>query len=188
MEINTYVMLTWFVVALVVALLLKMGRPLTYNNTFPKLWGKLNTDETSQQLFDVYSWTHISHGVLFYFATAMFLGRWGVAYPSLSLFVLIAVILEALWEIVENSDYVVNRYRSQTVSLGYFGDSVVNTLGDLMCCTLGVLMGYYLPPVLSLGYVAASEIILGALIKDNVVLNVLMLVYPIESIKRWQST
>ncbi len=183
MEAKTSLLLTSSVVALTVAIMLKMGRPLSYKNAFPKLWGSLHTDETSQQLFDVYSWTHISHGILFYFATAALLK----STPSFPLSLLIAVSLEAIWEIAENSDYIINKYRSQTISLGYFGDSVVNTLGDIMCCMVGVVMGYYLHPAISLGYVAASEIVLGATIKDNVALNVLMLVYPIESVKRWQS-
>lgn len=183
---DIYYFLSLAVIAITILIMMFMRRPLSHKNKLPKIWyGQVNTSETSQHLFDMYSWTHISHGVLFYLLTWVLLGF--QKHAKLSLYIFVAVLIEAIWEIVENSDYIVNKYRAQTISLGYFGDSIVNTIGDLICCMAGVLLGYYLPLWASIGYVIISEIVLAAVIKDNLFLNIIMLMYPIDTIKQWQS-
>lgn len=183
---DKYTLLTIATIALTAAILILMKRPISYKNQLPKLWyGDTETDQNSQHLFDMYSWTHITHGIIFYFLVLLlFPGN----HHSLSVFIFIAVLLESIWEIAENNDFIINKYRSQTISLGYFGDSVSNTMGDIACCVVGVCLAHYFPVWASVGYAVVSEILLAFLIRDNMILNILMLIYPIESLKKWQNT
>jgi hypothetical protein len=145
---------------------------------FGDAWGS----ETSQQLFDPYSFTHVLHGFAFAGLLALVLPRanwrWRVA---------LAVAAEALWEVVENSAYVINRYRESTAALGYNGDTVVNSLGDVIACTAGVLLARKLGLVKSLLVFALTEVALLFWIRDSLLLNILLLVYPSETIKAWQA-
>lgn len=187
---DIFYLLSLSVTTITVFVLFWMKRPISYNNQLPKLWySKVQSSESSQHLFDMYSWTHISHGILFYFLTLLILNCLGtkLTFFKLSFFIFIAILIEATWEIIENSDYIIKKYRSQTVSFGYFGDSIMNSIGDLLCCTAGVVIAYHVPIWASLGYLMVSEIALAVLIKDNLFLNLIMLVYPIKSIKTWQS-
>ena len=141
-------------------------------------WGS----ETSQQLFDPYSFTHVLHGFAFAGLLALLLPRanwrWRVA---------LAVAAEALWEIAENTQYVINRYREATAALGYNGDTVVNSLGDVVACAAGVLLARKLGLVRSLLAFALTEVVLLLWIRDSLLLNVLLLVYPSERLRAWQA-
>ena len=141
-------------------------------------WGA----ETSQQLFDPYSFTHVLHGFAFAGLLALvapkLAGRWRLT---------LAVALEAVWEIAENTRYVIDRYREATAALGYTGDTVVNSLGDIAACGLGFEIARRLGLRLSLVAFALVEIALLLWIRDSLLLNVLMLVYPLDSVRAWQA-
>lgn len=145
---------------------------------FGDAWGP----ETSQQLFDPYSFTHVLHGFAFAGLLALLLPRanwrWRVA---------LAVAAEALWEVFENTEYVINRYRESTAALGYNGDTVVNSLGDIIACTTGVLLARKLGPLKTLLVFALTEVVLLFWIRDSLLLNIILLVYPSEKLKAWQA-
>lgn len=135
-----------------------------------------NSSHTSQHLFDPYSFTHFEHGLLFF----IFLS-W-LRIPKLEF----AVIIESLWEIAENSSFVINRYRSATAALNYFGDSILNSSGDVLSCVFGFLFARYFGWKIAVALMLVIEIALLLIIKDNLLINVVMLIYPINSLKQWQ--
>ena len=98
----------------------------------------------------------------------------------------LAVSIESAWEVTENSSYVIQRYREETISLDYFGDSIINSLSDIICCATGFMIGYKLRFWRSLALFLATEAILIVWIHDSLLINILMLIYPIEAIKHWQ--
>lgn len=144
--------------------------------------GDIWSSENSQQLADPYSFTHITHGVLFYW-----LLRWAWPRASVGARLVVATAIEVAWELAENSAAVINRYREATISLDYFGDTVLNSAGDVAFCVLGFLLAWKLSGRLAALYVLASEAALAVLIRDGLLLNALMLVHPIEAVRRWQS-
>jgi len=141
-------------------------------------WGA----ETSQQLFDPYAFTHVLHGFAFAGLLALLAPKLAAGWR-----LTLAVALEALWEIVENTRYVIDRYREATAALGYTGDTVVNSLGDIIACGLGFEIARRLGLRLTLAAFALVEIALLALIRDSLLLNVLMLIYPSDAVRAWQS-
>ena len=143
--------------------------------------GDIWSSHNSQHLFDPYSFTHVLHGVLLGWLIV-----WALPRVPLIWQVCIAVFAEALWEVFENSRFVIQRYREATIGLGYEGDSIINSLGDILCCTLGFLLARYLGFWRSLALFAAIELVLLFTVRDNLTLNVLMLIHPIEAIKAWQ--
>ena len=148
-----------------------------------RLWaGEAWGAETSQQLFDPYSFTHVLHGFAF-------AGLLTLALPKLAARwrLTLAVALEALWEIVENTPFVIDRYRETTAALGYAGDTVVNSLGDIAACGLGFEIARRLGLRLSLAAFALVEIALLLWIRDSLLLNVLMLLHPSDAVRAWQS-
>jgi hypothetical protein len=147
-----------------------------------KLWhGVVQSSENSQHIFDWYSFTHVLHGFWLYFFGWLFLRRW----PTTARLVL-AVVLEAGWEIIENTNFVVERYRAATISLDYFGDSIVNSVGDTVSMMIGFGLARQIPVWASVATVVVIEIALIYLIRDNLFLNVLMLIYPLDGIRAWQ--
>ena len=98
----------------------------------------------------------------------------------------IAIFIEGSWEIAENSSYIINRYREETISLDYFGDSVINSIFDIFCCGIGFVVAYNLRFWKSIVLFVATEIMLIFLIRDSLIINIIMLIYPIEAIKHWQ--
>lgn len=160
-----------------------MGHPWICACGTVKLWfGGLNTSEGSQHLTDWYSWTHIEHGLLFYLAL------WLVARRTpLSWRFVIAVAVEVAWEIIENSPWIIDRYRAETISLDYFGDSIVNSLGDVVSMMLGFLIAARLPVWFGVAFALAVEVVLAVLIRDNLTLNVIMLLFPLDAIRQWQA-
>ena len=148
-------------------------------------WWESNiwSQECSQRLADPYSFSHINHGILLY-------GALGLARRKLTLgqrFSL-AVMIEAGWEILENSPVIIDRYREATMALGYDGDSIVNSVGDLMMMMGGFLLASRLRPWMSIGLLLANEIGCVLWIRDNLTLNVIMLLHPLEAIKAWQTS
>jgi hypothetical protein len=138
----------------------------------------------SQHLLDAYALTHVSHGLVFGATLALLAQRWPM---TLSVRFLIAMTLEAAWEVLENSPWIIDRYRTATVSLNYTGDSVVNVFGDLLACGLGVALVQKLGWRTAAVIFAISEIALLLAIRDNLSLNVLMLAWPVEGVKQWQA-
>lgn len=174
------------VVAATAAILLAMGRvPICACGTV-KLWhGVTVSSENSQHLSDWYTPSHIIHGFLFY-AGAWAIARWRGKPLAFGPALVAAVVLEATWEVAENTDAVIQRYREATISLDYFGDSVINSVADIAAMWLGFWLAARLPVWLSVTLVLAMELFVGWMIRDNLTLNVLMLLWPIESVKAWQ--
>ena len=141
------------------------------------IWSSHN----SQHFIDPYSLTHILHGVVEFWLIGLIFKEMPLGWR-----LLLAVIIEGSWEMAENSSYIINRYREETISLNYFGDSVLNSVSDILCCAVGVLIGYRLRFWKSLVLFAATEIFLIFSIRDSLIINIIMLVYPIEAIKLWQ--
>jgi hypothetical protein len=100
---------------------------------------------------------------------------------------MLAVLIEATWEVFENTPFVINRYRAATISLDYFGDSIVNSMSDIAAMMLGFWMARKVPWWVSVGVVIAAEVLMASVIRDNLSLNIIMLIHPVEAIKRWQA-
>lgn len=170
-------------VPLLMALLLwAEGRMLLCSCGEFKFWvGDTCSSSNSQQLFDPYSFTHILHGILLFWIVAL-LWRRRSALTQLA----IALTLEAAWEVFENTRFVIERYREETAALGYEGDTIVNSLGDLACALVGFLVAQKLGLRRSLVAFVIVELVLLIWIKDSLLLQLLMLIQPVESIKLWQ--
>ena len=146
------------------------------------LWsGDVWSANNSQHISDPYSFTHMLHGLVLCGVLA-----WLIPKVSWAWRLTIAVLIEALWEVVENTEFIINRYRGETAALGYEGDTVVNSLGDILFFALGFLLARRLGFRLSLALFVITEIVLLIWIKDSLILNVIMLLYPVEAIKAWQ--
>lgn len=143
--------------------------------------GDIWSADNSQHWFDPYSFTHLLHGVIFFWLLALLLPKVPVAWR-----LVIAVAIEASWEMLENSQFIIRRYREATAALGYEGDTIVNSLGDIFICAAGFMLAYYLGWWRSLILFLATEIVLIFWIRDSLILSILMLVYPIQAIKTWQ--
>jgi hypothetical protein len=146
------------------------------------LWtGDAWSAETSQQFLDPYSLTHVLHGFLLSGVLAVLARKASVQGRFLA-----ALGAEALWEIVENSAFVIQRYRTATAALGYTGDTVINSLGDILCCGVGLVIARRVGARWTAAFFAVTEVVLLVWIRDGLLLNVLMLIYPIEAVRHWQ--
>lgn len=144
--------------------------------------GEAWSSDTSQHLFDPYSFTHVLHGFLL-----AWLITWLAPRLSWSWQLWLAIAVESVWEAVENSEFVIQRYREGTAALGYYGDTILNSLGDIAMCGLGFVIARYLGFWPSLALFILVEVTLLVWIRDSLLLNVLMLVYPVEGIEQWQA-
>jgi Protein of unknown function (DUF2585) len=161
---------------------LLMGRGIWGTAGVAGLWsGDINSQHNSQFLADPYSFTHISHGILLYALLTIAFRKWPVAERFM-----LAVGLEGAWEILENTDLIINRYRAETISLNYFGDSVVNSMGDILACMLGFLLASRLPKRATMVVTLALELGLLLWTRDNLTLNIVMLIHPSRVIRAWQ--
>jgi hypothetical protein len=146
------------------------------------LWaGNVCSSDNSQHLFDPYTFTHILHGFAFCGLLALVVPRLPLSWK-----LCLAILLEACWELLENSDYIIRRFREETAALGYQGDTVVNSFGDITACAIGFILARKLGLWRSLIIFIATETILTIWIKDSLLLEIIMLIHPIDALKTWQ--
>ncbi|RYD54114.1 MAG: DUF2585 domain-containing protein [Sphingomonadales bacterium] len=170
------------VAALCALILVLMHRPPICPCGTIKLWhGAVNSSENSQHLADWYSFSHIIHGFLFYAAAHFWLRD-----PARKWALPIAVGVEGVWEVLENSPIIINRYREATMALGYSGDSIVNSLSDIAWMAFGFWLATRLPAKVILALAIGFELMTLVLIRDNLTLNIWMLVWPVDAIRTWQ--
>ncbi|MCA0422653.1 MAG: DUF2585 family protein [Proteobacteria bacterium] len=184
---RTIIATALMMVAVTAAILYAMGRPPICTCGTVKLWhGVVQSAENSQHILDWYSLTHVGHGLMFFAAL------WGVMRAlgkewSLPRRYLAALALECAWEIIENTDMIIGRYRSVTVDAGYFGDSIVNSLSDITMMSLGFLIASRVSPTIGVAVFAGLELTAFAAIRDSLLINIIQLIYPIEALRRLQA-
>lgn len=176
------------IMVLTIVGLLAMGRPPICTCGTIKLWhGVVQSSENSQHIADWYSFSHVIHGLLFYGAAHLLWRKWKL-FGGLPVrwALAIAVAIEGSWELLENSPAIIDRYRAVTVSWGYSGDSVLNSAADIGWMIAGWLLAARLPVWASVMLAIAFELFTLVMIRDNLTLNVLMLVWPLEAVRQWQ--
>ena len=188
LRISKFSALIAFILFLIIgAILWSMGRPPICSCGEIKLIHLVvQSSENSQHLSDWYTPSHIIHGFLFFGAGHLLRKKWPALFP-LGVAVSLAIIAEGAWEILENSPIIIDRYREVTISWGYAGDSIVNSLADIAWMILGFFVASRLPWKATLIIALIFEIFVGYMIRDNLALNVLMLTAPLESVKEWQA-
>lgn len=184
LSLRNALLLSLVVIVAAEAVVYAMGHPLICKCGFVKLWHAGRGDNgTSQHVADWYTYSHVLHGVIFYWLISLVAqGRLSVAAR-----LLLAVFIEAGWEILENTPLIINRYRAVTVSRDYFGDSVLNSTFDIIAMMVGFMLAARLPAWITVALMVVVEVGLLFLIRDNLILNIIMLVHPIEAIRIWQS-
>ena len=170
-------------VAAVAAIELSMGRVAVCRCGDIKLWhGVVQSAENSQHITDWYTFSHVIHGIGFYALLWLAARR-----ASIGTRFLIAVLLEGAWEVFENTPFVIDRYRTATIALDYYGDSVVNSVSDIGAMMCGFWLARRLPPWASVALVVVLEVFVVVMIRDNLTLNILMLLLPARRDRQWQS-
>ena len=178
---RTYTAISAVILAVTLFILKAMGRIVVGAGGFA-LWTPDTVGTRTSQLFaDPYTSSHLLHGILF-FGFLWFVAR----RLPLGIRALLALLIEAGWEILENSPIIINRYRSATAAYDYTGDSIFNSTGDILFCMLGFWLAWKLPVRWSLALIVLVEVGMLLWVRDNLTLNILMLIYPLNAIKAWQ--
>src|SRR5688572_1518551 len=170
-----------FVLAASIAILWAMDRPPICTCGTVELWGEVGPKQ-SQMLADWYSPSHVIHGFLFYA-----LQRWLWPRAAVERRLALALLIEAAWEIAENTPIMIDRYREATIALGYSGDSILNSASDIAMMALGFLAARRLPVWASIAIVLVLELVPLIAIRDNLTLNIFMLLAPTDAILNWQA-
>ncbi|HEX5238283.1 MAG TPA: DUF2585 family protein [Sphingomicrobium sp.] len=171
------------IVALAAAIELAMGRhPICACGTIDLWVGARDSPRTSQMLADWYSLSHIVHGLLFYALLRLICRRWPVRWRFF-----VALLIECSWEVVENTPFVIDRYRETTAALGYSGDSVINSVSDMLMMCIGFLVARRLPIWAAISLVIVLELVPLFAIRDNLTLNIINLIAPDPAIAAWQA-
>jgi hypothetical protein len=179
---HRYLALTAAIVATAAVTLFFMGQVPICTCGYVKLWhGVVPSSGNSQHVADWYSFSHVIHGFAFYGLLHL-----AARNQPLGFRLVLAVLLEASWEIFENTDFTINRYRSVTISLDYYGDSVLNSVCDMLMMAIGFVAASRLPVWVTVALVIGLEAFVGYWIRDNLALNIIMLIYPLDGIRAWQ--
>ena len=148
-----------------------------------KLWeGVVLSSGNSQHLIDWYTFSHIIHGFLFYLALWLLFPRLPIAAR-----LLLALGIEVGWEIIENTPWLIEHYREQALAQGYTGDSIINSVSDSVAMIVGFFLAWRLPILATVAIGMGLELFVGAMIRDNLTLNILNFFHQFEFISRWQS-
>jgi len=183
MSVGTWLLVGAAFIASQALVLFAMGQPPICACGYVRFWGGIvSGPETSQQLTDWYTYSHVIHGIVFYFAL------WCVAPRApVTIRFILALGLEVGWEIFENTPFIIERYRQSALAQGYFGDSIINSLGDALASAFGFLVARTLPVWGTVVLAISIELFLAAMIRDNLTLNVIQLIHPFEAISRGQT-
>ncbi len=171
-----------FLLAAVILTLQLMGRPWLHQSGILKFWqSDIYSPQVSQHLTDWYTLTHFLHGVLLY-------GLLCLIFPGMPVGIrlVFAIALEGIWEIVENTDYAIRYYRNNTMAIQFYGDTILNSFLDQLAMIMGFITARKIPVLITVVIFIATELTLLYFTRDSFLLNILMLLYPVEAIKNWQ--